>query len=136
MSQMQDSIKRYPLAYPLTPSPLDRRTPLHNHIKLVSLGAAAGWWLRYSRDKSAGMRAGHIHHVKTARSGVYAAEARSDLESWNDASRLPPHRDVSGAIVGGYTERNVRREARAERAAVGKAEGIRGHYFARAKVEH
>ena len=65
-------------------------------------------------------------------------EARSDLESWNDASRLPPHRDVSGAIVGGYTERNVRREAWAEWAApaVGKAEGIRGHYFARAKVEH
>ena len=68
---------------------------------------------------------------------LITSDSRSDLESWNDASRLPPHRDVSGAIVGGYTERNVRHEAWPEWAApaVGKAEGIREHYFALAKVE-
>ena len=80
-----------------------------------------GWcrWRRYSRNKSA------------------ATESRKDLLSWNDVSRLPPHRNVDGQIIvdGEWTERNVRREARAERAAVGKAEGIRRHYFTMAKTE-
>jgi hypothetical protein len=49
---------------------------------------------------------------------------------------VPPHRNAKGEVVGGYTEPNVRREARAARAAVGKAQGIRGHYFARVKAEH
>ena len=62
--------------------------------------------------------------------------ARADRESWNDGSRVPPHCNAKGEVVGGYTEPNVRREARAGRAAVGKAQGIRGHYFARVKAEH
>jgi hypothetical protein len=74
----------------------------------------------YNRDKSAGMWAGHIHHLKAARSGVYMVQAWSDVESWNDASWLPPHHDVSGAIVSGYTERNVHHEVWAEWAVVEK----------------
>ena len=49
---------------------------------------------------------------------------------------MSPHRNAAGEVVGGYTEPKVRREARAERAAVGKAHGIRGHYFARVNAEN
>ena len=49
---------------------------------------------------------------------------------------MPPHRNAAGEVVGGYTEPNVRHEARVERAAVGKAHGIRGHYFARVNAEN
>jgi hypothetical protein len=49
---------------------------------------------------------------------------------------VPPHRNAAGEVVGGYTEPKVRHEAHVERAAVEKAHGIRGHYFARVNAEN